>query len=99
MPQVPQPRRRVGTVRLAGDFGHAEIESSVDVGRGGREPPAAIRALPGGRVRPDGEWGDMRKVSLVSVGAFLAAGLVITTAGTAAAHGKSDAPVVKSVSP
>jgi hypothetical protein len=41
----------------------------------------------------------MRKFSLVSVGALLAAGLLITAAGTAAAHGKSDAPVVKSVSP
>jgi hypothetical protein len=41
----------------------------------------------------------MRKISLVSVGALLVAGLVISGAGTAVAHGRSDAPVVSSVSP
>jgi hypothetical protein len=41
----------------------------------------------------------MRKCSLVSVGALLVAGLVITAGGTAVAHGRSDAPVVTSVSP
>jgi hypothetical protein len=41
----------------------------------------------------------MRKISLVSVGALLVAGLVISAAGTAVAHGRSDAPVVNSVTP
>jgi IPT/TIG domain len=41
----------------------------------------------------------MRKFGLVSLGALLVAGLVIAAAGTAVAHGRSDAPVVSSVSP